>query len=251
MTHIGEQAYQSLGETSTGLTVLSPGNVSVVGRPANTDRRVYFACKRVLDVVLALMFLLFVSPVMLVIACLIRMDSPGPILFRQVRVGLGGRRFVFYKFRTMYDGCDPEVHRKYVESLMRNPVPEDASVAQQGARLYKLCNDRRVTRIGHTLRRASLDELPQLVNVLKGEMSLVGPRPALPYEVNAYKEWHKGRLTTLPGMTGWWQVRGRCELTFDEMVRLDLEYIARQSLWFDLKILVRTVPAVISRRGAA
>ncbi|HEX5418328.1 MAG TPA: sugar transferase [Chloroflexota bacterium] len=217
---------------------------------ATSDRRWYFAGKRVLDVVLSTVVLIVALPVLLIIAVLIKLDSPGPILFRQTRVGLGGQRFTFYKFRTMRPDADSEIHRRYVEALIRNQVSTTSSPLGAQTQVLKLTRDPRVTRLGRYLRRSSLDELPQLINVLRGDMSLVGPRPAIPYEVDAYQPWHVARLATLPGITGWWQVLGRSRVTFDEMVRMDLSYIAKQSLWLDVRILVMTIPAVLLSRGA-
>jgi len=216
----------------------------------STNRRTYFACKRVMDLVLAMMVLIITAPVMLLIALLIKLDSPGPVLFKQVRLGHGGRPFIFYKFRTMYHNADPEVHRRYVQSFIQNQLPNSCSLDGSPSPVFKLTQDPRVTRVGRILRRTTLDELPQIFNVIKGEMSLVGPRPPLPYEVQEYQEWHKRRLATIPGITGWWQVRGRSRVPFDEMVRMDLDYISQQSLWLDFKILILTIPAVISGKGA-
>ena len=215
-----------------------------------SDRRLYFACKRIMDVLLVLLALIPAIPVILIVAVLIRLDSPGSILFRQKRIGLGGKSFTFYKFRTMRQNADPEIHRKYVESLIRNQVTDSTTSNGSQSRVLKLTNDPRITRVGRILRKTSLDELPQLINVLKGDMSLVGPRPDVPYAVSSYQEWHTERLATLPGITGWWQVHGRSRVTFDEMVRMDVTYIANQSLWLDVKILFMTIPAVVSTAGA-
>jgi exopolysaccharide biosynthesis polyprenyl glycosylphosphotransferase len=205
----------------------------------------YLICKRAVDVVVSAVGLLIAAPVLVLIAAAIRLDSAGPVVFRQTRVGRDGRLFTCLKFRTMVHNADPEVHRHYVQSLIRNHVsPREACAG------YKMRADPRVTGIGRWLRRTSFDELPQLFNVLRGEMSLVGPRPPLPYEVAEYQDWHTGRLAAAPGITGWWQVRGRSRVPFDEMVRMDLDYIARQSLWLDLKILLLTIPAVLSGSGA-
>jgi lipopolysaccharide/colanic/teichoic acid biosynthesis glycosyltransferase len=170
---------------------------------------------------------------MLVIAAAVRLESPGPILFRQQRLGIGGRRFTLYKFRTMHAAADEEAHREYVQRLITREEPTDAT-------WVPLQSDPRVTRIGGFLRRSHLDEVPQLLNVLRGEMSLVGPRPPIPYEVELYAPWHLGRLAVTPGLTGLWQVRGWGRLSFDEGVELDLEYIRRRSLTTDLRILLRT-----------
>ena len=212
----------------------------------------YSILRRGLDVIVASLLLLLLAPVLLVIAIAIRADSPGPILFRQQRVRGGWRPemgppekrlFTFYKFRSMYANADPRVHQQHVTDYINGiHRPQGTTV--------KLHNDRRVTRLGRLLRRTSLDELPQLFNVLRGDMTLVGPRPSLPYEVTQYKDWHRQRLTVTPGLTGLWQVSGRSRLTFEEMVRLDIEYVQRRSLLYDLQILLRTLPAVVEGGGA-
>jgi lipopolysaccharide/colanic/teichoic acid biosynthesis glycosyltransferase len=206
--------------------------------------------KRVFDLVLGVIILIVFAPLMLIMALFIKLTSPGPVLYRQTRLGKDGCPFTFYKFRTMYEGVDHEVHRQYAESFIRNELPEQQSHDEASPAIFKLTQDPRVTSAGYFLRRSSMDELAQIFNVLKGDMSLVGPRPALPYELPVYQEWHKARLQAIPGMTGMWQVRGRCRVPFDEMVRMDLEYIATQSLGLDLKILLWTIPAVISAEGA-
>lgn len=193
--------------------------------------------KRLLDVVAALTMLMMAALPMLFIALAIRWTSAGPIFFRQPRVGKGGRFFTSYKFRSMY--VDAEERFEEVAHLNEVDGP-----------IFKLRNDPRITPVGRFLRRTSLDELPQLFNVLRGEMSLVGPRPALMREVLGYEPWQLQRLTVRPGLTGLWQVSGRSELPFEVMMRLDLEYIRRWSLWFDIWLLMRTVPAVLSTRGA-
>ncbi len=225
----------------------------VASVPAAKERRFYYFCKRLMDLLLASLILVLAAPVMLLIALAIKLDSPGPVLFVQVRLGQNGSPFRFYKFRTMYDRADSSLHRRYVQSFIRARAPEGngSASAATAAATFKLVHDPRVTRVGRLLRRSSLDELPQLFNVIRGDMSLVGPRPPLPYEVVEYQEWHRGRLAAVPGLTGLWQVRGRSRVTFDDMVRMDLEYIARQSLWLDLRILLLTVPAVLSGKGAA
>ena len=155
-----------------------------------------------------------------------------------------------YKFRTMCHSADPEIHRQYVQRFMQNQTPDGLSLDGPNPPIFKLAQDPRVTRVGRLLRRTSLDELPQLINVLKGEMSLIGPRPALPYEVQEYQAWHKARLAALPGITGWWQVKGRSRVPFDEMVRMDIYYVEHRSLRLDLRILLLTPWAVISGEGA-
>ncbi len=214
----------------------------------------YVFTKRLVDVVFSAILIALFSPLMAIIAIAIRLDSSGPILFRQkrvrgdqsVRAGYPEENvFTFLKFRSMYHGSDQDVHRKYMESLINGKAKANGS----GSR-YKLVSDRRITRVGRILRKTSLDELPQLINVLRGEMSLVGPRPAIPYEVAQYEPWHRQRLTVAPGITGLWQVSGRSDLRFDEMVRLDIQYADVRSAWFDLVVLLKTIPAVFSAKGA-
>ncbi len=204
--------------------------------------------KRSLDVGLSLAGLCLLLPLLLAIAAAIQSTSSGPVLFRQQRVGLGGRRFTFLKFRSMRASNDESVHREYMRSFIAGG---EGAAALEGAPVYKITNDARVTRVGGWLRRTSLDELPQLINVLRGEMSLVGPRPAIPYEVEAYAPWHRRRvLTVKPGITGLWQVSGRSRVRFDDMVRLDMRYAESWNLWLDLRILLRTPLAVWMGSGA-
>ncbi len=207
------------------------------------------AVKRSFDVVAAAAALVLLSPLLGAIALAVRLDSPGPVLFRQERVGLRGRRFRFLKFRSMRDGNDPAAHRAYVTQLIKKG--QVATRNEDGHEVYKLEDDDRVTRVGRVLRKYSLDELPQLWNVLRGDMSLVGPRPALDYEIEAYRDWHRLRLQVTPGLTGLWQVAGRSRVDFDEMVFQDVMYAYNQSFLTDLGICVRTVPVVLQGRGAA
>jgi lipopolysaccharide/colanic/teichoic acid biosynthesis glycosyltransferase len=206
--------------------------------------------KRVMDVVGSALAIILLSPLFLAVAAVIKMSSPGPVLFRQSRSGQYGKPFVFLKFRSMYVGCDSTLHQQYVKSLIAGSQQRHADrVGGEG--VYKLTADPRITPIGAFLRRTSLDELPQFFNVLKGEMSLVGPRPAVPYEVEAYAIWHRRRLwEAKPGMTGLWQVTGRSQVKFDDMVRLDLRYARTWSPWMDVKILLRTPAAVVFGDGA-
>jgi lipopolysaccharide/colanic/teichoic acid biosynthesis glycosyltransferase len=204
------------------------------------------ARKRILDVAIASIVLVVGSPVWLLIALLVRVSSPGPILFRQQRLGLGGVPFVCLKFRTMKDGVSDAIHREYV--LSQITAPDDAV---RHDNVYKLTNDDRVTGIGGWLRRTSLDEIPQFINVLRGEMSVVGPRPPLEYEVAAYEPHHIGRLAVRPGITGLWQVSGRNQLSYAQMVDLDLEYIRSWSFGRDVEILLRTPWVVLSNSGGA
>jgi exopolysaccharide biosynthesis polyprenyl glycosylphosphotransferase len=203
--------------------------------------------KRAFDVLAAAAALVLLSPLWVLMAVLIKLDSKGPVLYRQERVGMDGRIFLFLKFRTMRTGADDREHRDFQRRYIEGR-PE-TNLGDSLRPVYKLHDDPRVTRTGRWLRRTSLDELPQLLNVLRGDMSLVGPRPPIPYEVEAYALWHRKRLDMKPGMTGLWQVSGRNRLSFDEMVRLDLFYIENWSLWLDLKIMLRTLPVLL--RGEA
>ncbi len=202
--------------------------------------------KRVLDLAGAAVLLVALSPLLLLIGLLVRLDSGGPAIFRQERVGYRGRPFTVFKFRSMRADADEEPHREYVAGLVTG-----AGEAANGNGAYKLVDDARVTRVGAWLRRTSLDELPQLFNVLRGEMSLVGPRPPLPYEVRLYDDRQMRRLDCRPGLTGLWQVSGRNHLTYRNMVDLDLAYIRDWSHALDLKILLRTVPVVFRNTGNA
>ncbi len=202
--------------------------------------------KRLLDVVGAAAGGLVLLPVFLAVAVGIRLTSPGPVLFTQKRIGKGGRQFTFYKFRSMIDGDDAR-HREYSEAFVRNG--SEAGLDDRGRKVYKITDDPRVTRIGRFLRRMSLDEFPQLMNVLKGEMSLVGPRPCLPYEWDLYEGWHKARLGATPGLTGLWQVTGRSNVTFNDMVILDLYYLYNWSFLWDLKLILQTIPVIIFGKG--
>jgi len=215
--------------------------------PAALDRAAALAgegSRRLLDIVVAGGLLLALAPLFALIALVIRLDTRGPALFRQRRVGCGLREFTMLKFRTMYSEADATPHREYVQAL----IGGDGCAH---GRLYKLSVDDRVTRAGRFLRSWSLDELPQLLNVLRGEMALVGPRPVIPYEVEMYPEDYLRRFDVKPGLTGLWQVSGRNERTYEEMVRFDLEYARDASLLLDLRILVRTVPVVLGRVGVS
>ena len=223
----------------------------------------YYSVKRILDLSIVFLSLLVLIPVMLIIAVLIKIDSRGPAIFAQERVGArrvreNGRiywqitSFTLYKFRTMHANASSKRHREYIEAYIAGDEERMAELQpdRQGSESYKLVDDPRVTRFGRLLRKLSLDELPQIWNVLQGDMSLVGPRPPIPYEVEMYSAEHFRRLAATPGITGWWQVSGRAVTSFEEMVRLDVEYIENQSLWLDLKVLLLTVPAAMSQKGA-
>ena len=236
-------------------------NHDISGRPNNpalypdlrsrdNGRRSLLAIKRLMDITGSALALLVCSPLFLVTALAIKASSKGPVFFRQQRVGQYGRLFTFLKFRSMHINNDSSVHREYVTRLIAGQAERETSSGKAEG-VYKLTNDRRVTRVGKFLRRTSLDELPQLLNVLEGQMSLVGPRPAIPYEVAAYDTWHRRRvLEVKPGITGAWQVNGRSRVKFDEMVRLDLQYARSWSPWMDIHILMRTPRAVLKGDGA-
>jgi exopolysaccharide biosynthesis polyprenyl glycosylphosphotransferase len=234
-------------------TLIMPQELSGdLGELFQVDRRVRYsrlddAMKRMLDLFLSALMVLALTPLLLIIAILIKADSKGPVIFKQTRIGKDKKPFTFYKFRSMAVNSDDEIHKKYVTELICNSSKQDLK-GESGS--YKIENDPRVTRIGSFIRCTSIDELPQLINVIKGEMSLVGPRPALPYEVELYSAKHLNRLRVVPGITGWWQVNGRCEIDFEEMVDLDLQYIRRRSVIFDLNILLKTIPTILGRKGA-
>jgi exopolysaccharide biosynthesis polyprenyl glycosylphosphotransferase len=213
------------------------------------SRKIFRVMKRMMDVVGSICALVILSPVFLAIALAIKLTSEGPVFFRQRRMGQHGKSFVFLKFRSMYVNSDAAVHREYVQQLIAGKAKQNASDNGQG--VYKLTKDPRITRVGAFLRKTSLDEIPQFYNVLTGEMSLVGPRPPVPYEVEAYDIWHRRRLLEAkPGITGLWQVCGRSKVKFDDMVRLDLQYARTWSPWMDIKILARTPGAVVLGEGA-
>jgi exopolysaccharide biosynthesis polyprenyl glycosylphosphotransferase len=216
----------------------------------NKNRRSQLGVKRLMDIAGSLFALALCSPFFLAIALAVRLTSKGPVFFRQQRVGQYGKNFTFLKFRSMYVNNDSNVHKEFVKKLI---VSEEGGEPQsaKGATVYKMTNDKRITPLGRFIRRTSLDELPQFINVLRGEMSLVGPRPAIPYELAVYKTWHRRRvLEVKPGITGLWQVTGRSRVKFDDMVRLDLRYATCWSPWLDFKILMRTPLAVIKGAGA-
>ena len=203
--------------------------------------------KRPLDMVTGVALLLASFPLWIVIALLIKLDSRGPVFYTQEAIGRGGEPFRLYKFRTMRTDSDNERHRAYIASFVD---AEGVQQADDGERkVYKMVDDDRVTRVGRWLRRLSVDELPQLLNVLRGEMSVVGPRPPLPYESALYDDWARQRLAVQPGITGLYQVTLRSEASFRQMVEVDLEYIRRRSLWLDLGIMLRTVPVMLLGKG--
>jgi len=199
-------------------------------------RKMALAMKRTLDIVGSLTAILFLAPLFALVAAMVKLGSKGPMLFKQERIGQFGRPFTFLKFRSMYANNNPKIHQEFMKRVISGDVKKGS----------KMEDDPRITRVGRFLRRSSLDELPQFFSVLKGDMSLVGPRPPLPYECREYDIWHRRRvLEVKPGITGFWQVMGRSRLRFDDMVRLDLYYVKHWSLWFDIKILFKTPLAVV------
>jgi lipopolysaccharide/colanic/teichoic acid biosynthesis glycosyltransferase len=238
-------------------TIAQPGIVEY-----SRTRAFYYFTKRVIDIVVSIVALILLSPMMLVTAALIRLDSPGPVLFTQMRVGTvrikrkgqlywKRKEFKFYKFRTMINKADTTPHQDLIKALINHDQHKIQELVNSNSKLIKLTNDKRITRLGHFLRRSSVDELPQFWNVLRGEMSLIGPRPAIPYEVDMYKRWYFHRFEAKPGLTGLWQVKARNSCDFDEMVKLDIEYVEHQSFWLDIKIMVMTPLVIILHRGAA
>ncbi len=219
--------------------------------PANSDaisiKREYVRAKRILDILITLLLLPFLSLVMLIVAILIRLGSKGPIFYRQKRIGQDGVEFEMLKFRSMYVNNDDSLHRDAVKRYMNGDLLNNGKSAVNT--IYKLVDDPRITRVGRIIRKLSIDELPQFFNVLHGEMSLVGPRPPLPYEVEAYSLRDSLRLRGKPGITGYWQVYGRSRVTFDEMVEMDINYLQQQSILQDIKLIILTIPVVVYGRG--
>lgn len=225
------------------------------------DRDAYYALKRMLDFIIALILLVLFSPLMVLIALIILLYSPGPVLFVQERVGakrqVRGKylywqkvTFPCYKFRTMRINADPTIHQAYIQALIENDQKQMDALQGQTSTIRKLVRDPRITRPGKFLRKLSLDELPQFWNVLRGDMSLVGPRPAIPYEVELYEPWYLQRLEAQPGITGLQQVTARSSIDFDNQMRLDIQYIEKQSLWLDIEIMIKTPFVVFSAKGA-
>jgi lipopolysaccharide/colanic/teichoic acid biosynthesis glycosyltransferase len=226
------------------------------------DRKVpYYFVKRLMDIVITSLLLVILSPLLLLICMAILIYSPGPIFFLQERVGarrvLRGKNtywrketFFCYKFRTMKVNADSSIHQAYVQALIQNDTEKMSALQGEATEVRKLVKDPRVTRPGKLLRKLSLDELPQFWNVLRGDMSLVGPRPAIPYEVVMYKPWHNHRLQAQPGITGLQQVTARSAEDFDQQVRLDIDYIENQSIWLDIMIILKTPFVILSTRGA-
>ena len=218
-------------------------------RPESITAKSSQVIKRSIDILGSVSALVLLSPFLMVIAIAIKLTSKGPILFKQQRLGQYGTRFTFLKFRSMYYQNDPNIHQNYVKQFISGKHDSTQPTGHKG--IFKIQDDPRVTPVGRFLRRTSLDELPQFLNVLKGEMSLVGPRPPIPYEIETYELWHRRRfLEVKPGITGLWQVEGRSRTRFDDMVRLDLKYARTWSPWLDIKILLRTPTAVLRGDGA-
>ncbi len=216
----------------------------------NEARKYRHVVKRVMDIVGSVVALILFCPLFALIALTIKLTSKGPVLFKQTRIGQYGTIFTFLKFRSMMPANDPGIHREYVKRFIIGEVDSDRSGRSQNV-VYKIQEDPRITRVGKFLRKTSLDELPQFINVLKGDMSLVGPRPPIPYELEVYHAWHRRRvLEVKPGITGLWQVDGRSRTKFDDMVRMDLRYARMWSPWLDLMILLRTPRAALSGNGA-
>ena len=249
LAEVSVRLHFSVRSRTTPAEGLWPADPLLVKLGAHEDHGVMRdALKRTLDIVGSATLLLLLSPLFFAIAILVKLKSPGPVFFRQIRVGQKAQPFTMLKFRSMHVNADSKVHQQYVTQFIKSggqASDADANV------VFKLTSDPRITRIGHILRKTSLDELPQLWNVLRGDMSLVGPRPPLFYETEQYQPWHWRRvLDAKPGVTGLWQVAGRSRTTFDGMVRLDLRYVKTRSLWTDIKILLATPAAVITGKGA-
>ena len=233
----------------TGLRVDTVGLIPIVGRRGSNVEGLNYLVKRTFDVVCASLILVVAMPIIALAALAILIDDGRPIFFRQQRIGAQGRRFEMLKLRTMKTAAADSVHRQYVERWISDGHSAAAGANGNGGKVFKLANDSRVTRVGRILRKFSLDELPQIINVVRGDMSLIGPRPALPYEVEHYQDWHRRRLEGLPGITGLWQVSGRNQISFDEMVKLDVQYLEDWSLTTDIGILFRTIPVLLRGEG--
>lgn len=247
MWHVFPARFDKMFAEESGCTKVYP---DIFARIA--EKRFSLLVKRLIDIVGSLVALTLFSAVYVGIALIIKVTSKGPVFFRQERVGQLGKRFTLYKFRSMYTNNDPTIHKEFVQNLIRGEQNQGEGKATGGQKgTYKITEDPRVTPIGRFLRKTSLDELPQFFNVLRGDMSLVGPRPPIPYECNEYDIWHRRRILEMkPGITGLWQVEGRSSTSFDDMVRMDIQYIEEWSLWLDTKILLRTPRAVLSGKGA-
>jgi lipopolysaccharide/colanic/teichoic acid biosynthesis glycosyltransferase len=240
------EAVDTTGALRSEQTLAPAGSLTSDGRAHCLSTYIWW--KGVVERVFALLAIVILSPLLALIAIVIRLDSPGGVIFRRVQVGEKGKLFTAYKFRTMYQDNDDQHYREYIEKYVMENAPY--RIDENGQATYKVVDDPRVTRLGALLRTTNLDELPQLFNVLKGEMSLVGPRPDIPFAVGMYKDWHNKRFGVRPGITGLWQVCGRKNLPFEGMVRLDIRYIKNQSLLLDAKILLLTVGTILRRDGS-
>jgi diguanylate cyclase (GGDEF)-like protein len=261
-THLVSEAQEALFTARTlGSSLVSAAGQEHDLTPLTERKRLYLVFKRFLDIVLSALLLTVTLPFFPLLGLLIKLESPGPMIYSQGRVGLRkrseGRRekwelctFRCHKFRTMYHNVSQEPHRAFIRTLAGGELPSNVGDVQ-GGQSFKLVHDPRVTRVGAVLRKTSLDELPQLINVLRGEMSMVGPRPAALHEAALFQGWRRERFAAPAGLTGLWQVKGRGRVSIDDMLRLDIEYVRNQTLWLDLKILLLTLPAVLSGRGAA
>jgi lipopolysaccharide/colanic/teichoic acid biosynthesis glycosyltransferase len=209
----------------------------------------YLCAKRALDVILTLLILPPLCVIIVIVAAAIKLDSHGPAFFRQKRIGQNGIEFNMFKFRSMYDHCDDNFHRQAIEHYINDRALNE--ICDAAGMRYKVVKDPRITRVGRFIRKTSIDELPQFFNVLQGKMTLVGPRPALPYEVEQYRSRDRLRLCGKPGLTGFWQIYGRSRVPFSCMVEMDIAYLQKQSLWEDLKLIVLTVPVMIKGHGGA
>ncbi|RKX69902.1 undecaprenyl-phosphate glucose phosphotransferase, partial [candidate division TA06 bacterium] len=219
----------------------SLSGLPIINLTSDSGKNIYFAIKRIFDILISFFCIIMLSPLMILISYLIKLNSKGPVIFKQERVGKDGKPFVMYKFRSMFSDSRHITHKQYIEKFI---------LEQNDDSVYKINGDPRITKIGRILRETSLDELPQLLNVLKGNMSIIGPRPAIGYEVSIYRDWHKKRLRVKPGITGFWQINGRSKVKFDDMVILDIYYIENWSLLLDFIILLKTIPVVIGKEGA-
>ena len=246
LVRIERYAYPAFVNTGDGRPPLPPHVHDWIAK-RTVGKKIQHAAKRLIDITGSVCAIVLFSPILLTIPILVKLTSPGPAIFRQYRVGRGGRKFLFYKFRSMHLNSDDKIHREFVANLIKG-APQKAP---DGREIFKIENDPRITPIGRLIRKASIDELPQLFNVLKGDMSLVGPRPAICYEVEQYESWHLARvMCAKPGITGLWQVEGRSRTTFEAMTRMDVRYARRWSVWWDIALIVKTPFSVLTARGA-
>ena len=238
-----------LCSVNSGVKIDVLGSVPLIGPKGSNIAGLNYICKRALDLTIAGLLLIFTAPIAAFAVALIWLIDGGPVLFRQTRIGIHGQPFQLLKLRTMSSGVNDQSHRDYARRWIQTSADRASDASHPSDELFKMANDHRITPIGRFLRRFSIDELPQLINVVRGEMSVIGPRPPLPYEVQWYEEWHRRRLDVVPGITGLWQVSGRNRLSFNEMVRLDVQYLEDWSLLGDLKILMLTIPTLLRGNG--